>query len=115
MFGIASAIALPAYQDYTVRAEISRPLYETSALRDAIASETPAKAGKKGQKKVAKNYAEYIPGDHVRVENDDIHITVKSKNRSVDGKTITLHYDRAGKTWQCKTTLSPRYLPLMCR
>ena len=115
MFGIVSAIALPAYQDYTVRAEVSRPLYETAALREAIASETPAKASKKGQKKVAKNYAEYIPGDHVRVENDDIHITVKSKNRSVDGKTITLHYDRAGKTWQCKTTLSPRYLPLMCR
>ena len=115
MFGIASAIALPAYQDYTVRAEVSRPLYETAALREAIASEAPAKAGKKGQKKVAKNYAEYIPGEHVRVENDDIHITMKSKNRSVDGKTITLHYDRAGKTWQCKTTLSPRYLPLMCR
>lgn len=115
MLGILSAIALPAYQDYTVRAEVSLPLYETSALRDAIASETPAKAGKKGQKKAAKNYAEYIPGEHVRVENDDIHITVKSKNQSVDGKTITLHYDRAGKTWQCKTDISPRYLPQMCR
>ena len=113
--GILSAIALPAYQDYTVRAEVSRPLYETSALRDAIASETPAKAGKKGQKKAAKNYAEYIPGEHVRVENDDIHITVQSKNQSVNGKTITLHYDRAGKHWQCKTDISPRYLPQMCR
>ena len=115
MLGILSAIALPAYHDYTVRAEVSRPLYETSALRDAIASETPAKAGKKGQKKAAKNYAEYIPGEHVHVENDDIHITVKSKNQSVNGKTITLHYDRAGKRWQCKTDISPRYLPQMCR
>ena len=113
--GILSAIALPAYQDYTVRAEVARSLYETAALREAIASEAPAKAGKKGQKKVTKNYAEYKPGDHVRVENGDIHITVQSKSQSVNGKTITLHYDRAGKRWPCKTDISPRYLPQMCR
>ena len=107
-FGILSAIALPAYQDYTIRSRIAQNLLPASALQHDLAAALAA-----GKKIDAKKYK--TADKNLRVEaNGDIQVTLQNANR-FDGKTITLHYDRASKQWQCQTDIAKRYLPQSCR
>ena len=107
-FGIVSAIALPAYQDYTIRARIAQNLAPARPLQQDLAD-----ALDKGKKINTKNYPS--PDKNIRVENSgDIRITLQNASR-FNGATLTLHYDRASKKWQCQTVIAPRYLPQQCR
>ena len=106
--GILSAIALPAYQDYTIRARIAQNLAPARPLQQDLAD-----ALDKGKKINPKNYPS--PDKNIRVENSgDIRITLQNAER-YNGATLTLHYDRANKQWQCQTIIPPRLLPQNCR
>ena len=106
--GILSAIALPAYQDYTIRARIAQNLAPARPLQQDLAD-----ALDKGKKINTKNYPS--PDKNIRVENSgDIRITLENADK-YSGATLTLHYDRAGKQWQCQTIIPPRLLPQNCR
>ena len=106
--GILSAIALPAYQDYTIRARIAQNLAPTRPLQQDLAD-----ALDKGKKINTKNYPS--PDKNIRVENSgDIRITLQNTER-YNGATLTLHYDRTNKQWQCQTVIPPRLLPQNCR
>ena len=107
-FGILSAIALPAYQDYTIRVHIQNGLNVAEPLKTEIAATL-----EQGKKINAKKYK--TADKNLRVEaNGDIQVTLQNASR-FDGQTITLHYDRASKKWQCQTVIAPRYLPQQCR
>ena len=107
-FGILSAIALPAYSDYTARVHIQNGLNVAEPLKTEIAATLD-----QGKKINAKKYK--TADKNLRVEaNGDIQVTLQNANR-FDGKTITLHYDRASKQWQCQTDIAKRYLPQSCR
>ena len=107
-FGILSAIALPAYQDYITRSHIQTGLNVAESLKTEIAATL-----EQGKKINAKKYK--TTDKNLRVEaNGDIQVTLQNANR-FDGKTITLHYDRASKQWQCQTDIAKRYLPQNCR
>ena len=106
--GILSAIALPAYQDYTIRARIAQNLAPARPLQQDLAD-----ALDKGKKINTKNYPS--PDKNIRVENSgDIRITLQNAER-YNGATLTLHYDRTNKQWQCQTIIPPRLLPQNCR
>ena len=106
--GIVSAIALPAYQDYTIRSRIAQNLLPASALQHDLADALAA-----GKKINPKNYPS--PGKNIHVETSgDIRITLENADK-YSGATLTLHYDRAGKQWQCQTVIPARYLPPQCR
>ena len=106
--GIVSAIALPAYQDYTIRSRIAQNLLPASALQHDLADALAA-----GKKINTKNYPS--PGKNIHVETSgDIRITLENADK-YSGATLTLHYDRAGKQWQCQTVIPARYLPPQCR
>ena len=106
--GILSAIALPAYQDYTIRARIAQNLAPARPLQQDLAD-----ALDKGKKINTKNYPS--PDKNIRVENSgDIRITLQNTER-YNGATLTLHYDRTNKQWQCQTIIPPRLLPQNCR
>lgn len=107
-FGILSAIALPAYDDYTIRVHIQNGLNVAEPLKTEIAATL-----EQGKKINAKKYK--MADKNLRVEaNGDIQVTLQNASR-FDGQTITLHYDRASKKWQCQTVIAPRYLPQQCR
>ena len=107
-FGILSAIALPAYQDYVTRSHIQTGLNVAEPLKKEIAATLD-----QGKKIDAKKYK--TADKNLRVEaNGDIQVTLQNASR-FDGKTITLHYDRASKQWQCQTDIAKRYLPQSCR
>ena len=98
-FGILSAIALPAYSDYTARVHIQNGLNVAEPLKTEIAATLD-----QGKKIDAKKYK--TADKNLRVEaNGDIQVTLQNANRFY-GKTITLHYDRASKQWQCQTDIA---------
>ncbi len=142
IIGILAAVALPAYQDYTVRAKMSEVVLAASTCRVSISetaqfSETiPTAANGWGCEqnttddatKPATRYVLSVTTSTAGV------VTVKTRgfnDTALDGKTITLSpTDASGAVvaltdanlpmviagWQCKPgTLDQKYLPGSCR
>jgi type IV pilus assembly protein PilA len=137
IIGILAAVALPAYQDYTVRSKMSEVLLAMSACRTSItevyqSGGTPPGAGNWGcEGGVASKYVAGINTDL----NGVVTATVQGISASVDGKVVSLAplYGNATTLatvaanmgqglfgWRCGssvdgTTLSSKYLPGSCR
>lgn len=124
IIGIIASVAMPAYQDYLARAQVSEAvtllsgaknpiseyIYDKGALPDAVAFAdlVPVRAGK---------YVENIvlTGS---VSNLILTATMKAANISaqLQGKTITLSSSDSGKSWNCAAgTVNPKFLPSACR
>src|SRR5207249_7897973 len=96
IIGILAAIALPAYQDYVVRAKVSEVVLAASACRTSISEVyQTAKAGPGAGKWGCESAA--VTSQYVAkvVTDDDGVVTVTSNvglggNPTADGKTITL-------------------------
>ena len=122
IIGILAAIAIPQYQDYTIR----------SKLTEALNLAAPAKLG------VAESYASNgaLPGDNATagiaaaitskyvasllITNGQIDIVVRGINSTIpiDGGSITLTPDITDTSrvdWSCSSTLADKYLPANCR
>ena len=124
MVAILAAIALPAYQDYTLRARTSAALVEAAPLKPSI--------------------TEYLSRERVCPSNGDAdfgapetyasaHLasitfgTFESKhcgmelilrntgNERLDGKKIWLEYDPSDAAWECSSEIDDKYLPATCR
>ncbi len=137
IIGILAAVALPAYQDYTVRAKMSEVILAASACRTSITEVyqtggTPPAADGWGCENTAGGSSKYV--DKINTDgNGVITVTIaKGINANVDGKKVTLAPFIGGKaadsstmmgqgvnSWICgaapATTLPPKYLPGSCR
>jgi type IV pilus assembly protein PilA len=137
IIGILAAVALPAYQDYTVRSKMSEVLLAMSACRTSItevyqSGGTPPGAGNWGcEGGVASKYVKGINTN----ENGIVTATVQGISATVDNKVVSLAPlvvngttlakvpDNMGQGlfgWRCGstadgTTLSSKYLPGSCR
>jgi type IV pilus assembly protein PilA len=140
IIGILAAVALPAYQDYTIRAKMSEVLLAMSACRTSITEVyqtggTPPTANNWGcESGVASKYVASVATD----PNGKVTATVTGINATVDGSLVTLvPLVRDANTpastapnmnmgeglfgWRCGngpidgTTLSSKYLPGSCR
>jgi type IV pilus assembly protein PilA len=137
IIGILAAVAIPAYQDYTVRAKISEVILALSNCRGAItevyqgsAGASAPGAGNWGCESAATS--KYVGG----VSTDDngvITVTVANigglagqavtMKPFVDATTpsdATLHIGNGVFMWRCGTAadgtnVNPRYLPGSCR
>jgi hypothetical protein len=140
--GIAAAIALPAYQDYTIRAQVSEGLNVSAAVKAAVADAylgggtLPADRAAAGMAAAAEaTSGAYVSG----VEIDDGRVIVRfgnQANRQIAGRTLDLRpYLSANNDviWVCGyaspgpgleagtsfpesgTTIAPQYLPSGCR
>jgi type IV pilus assembly protein PilA len=119
IIGILAAIALPAYQDYTVRARVAELVvavsaYKASVSEKAISDTTLASAGVG----LTVNVAGRIAGGSVTAAGV---ITVTGSNTSVGtAVTIVLTPSVGGGriSWICSTggnTASWKYVPAECR
>ena len=137
IIGILAAVALPAYQDYTVRAKMSEVILAMSACRTSITEVyqtggTPPPPNQWGcEGGVASKYVGGLATD----ANGKVSATVQGINANVNGKVVTLvplvtnattpanSTNDMGKGlfgWRCGlaadgTTLDPKYLPGSCR
>ena len=121
IIGILAAIALPAYQDYTIRSQAAAALAEVNGGRigfeEAInRSVTPS---------LDRDAAGFIgitdETSYCDIAFDDdespsaIVCTAKGGNAdNFNGKTITLTRDGATGNWSCETNLAAKYIPGSC-
>ena len=130
--GILSAVALPAYQDYTVRAKMSEVILAMSACRTPVtelyqSGGSPPGANNWGCEGATSRYLGALATD----DNGAISATVTGINATVNGGTVTLTPMRGSSAasvssdfglgvngWLCGgagTSISIRYLPASCR
>lgn len=124
VIGILAAIALPAYQDYTLRAKVSGALVEAAGLKTQVAEffETEKRCPHNGEGGIepAETYATpVIASIHVGVleKSGECAIQIAFKNfgsSSTEGKTLLLAMSDAG-VWRSSSTLPPKYLPISMR
>lgn len=121
------AIALPAYQDYTIRAQVSEGMILADGAKAAIwdywsnHGAFPANNTDAGLPAAASIIGEYVSGVEI---NNQGEITVRfngpSVNASIAGDTIILKalddVEDASMTWSCHTgDLPSKYRPARCR
>ena len=120
IIGILAAIAIPAYQDYTVRARVSEGLTAASAVK-ATVSENILNNG--GAALTAGNCAGFTDNttatDNVaKVECADgtgkvtVTMTAKAQNAVL---VLTPTPAGTGVNWACSTTTNKKYVPAECR
>ncbi|OGB21687.1 MAG: prepilin-type N-terminal cleavage/methylation domain-containing protein [Burkholderiales bacterium RIFCSPLOWO2_02_FULL_57_36] len=128
IIGILAAVALPAYQDYTVRAKVSEGLIAASSARTAV-SETYANAGSMlpsadsmGVQTQVTKYVASVGWTRTSATAGDVVVTLKTDTSLSDasGKTLILRASSTGAgapvTWLCgKGTINTKYLPGSCK
>jgi type IV pilus assembly protein PilA len=113
IIGILAAIAIPAYQDYTVRSQVSEGLTLSGALKAGVA-ETFAQRGAWPVDNAAMGITGVVSGKYVTgvvVANGTITITYGNQaNAVVNGKTLALQpllSPNLDVVWVCGNALDP--------
>jgi type IV pilus assembly protein PilA len=140
IIGILAAVALPAYQDYTIRAKMSEVVLAMASCRTPISevyqsgpSTAPAVDGWGCEILTASQQTKYVASVHTDV-NGVVKATVQGIATVVNTSVVTLlplsnpttpstFTAGASQTlygWRCGasgdgTTVSPKYLPGSCR
>ena len=116
IIGILAAVALPAYQDYTVRARVSEVLLGASSARTGITEECQA-----DNSCGAINTTAYIIGSSTYVQGGSVSasgvINVNAKAAvGTSSLSVTLTPSWTGQTavWSC-TGAPIKYMPATCR
>jgi len=136
IIGVLAAVAMPAYQDYTVRAKMSEVILVMSACRTTITelyqSSTTAPGANNWQCESSTG-TKYVAG--LDTDGDGrVRVTVQGISASVNGKFVTLMPLASANTpasvpsnlgsglfgWRCGavadgTDLPLKYLPSSCR
>jgi len=141
IIGILAAVALPAYQDYSIRAKMSEVILAASACRTSITEMFQSATSAPGANNWGCEVTNAAPGASKYVASivtsvdGKVTVTVQGfNNTGIDGKLVTLvpmidasnaatSADVGSKTlfgWRCGssadgTDLNPKYLPGSCR
>lgn len=125
IIGILAAIALPAYQDYTARSQMSEALSLAGGARTAVTEfwttegkfpSTNASAGLAGASDITGNYVASV---NVGTTAGQIIATMKNTGvaSGIGNSTLTLSaVTTAGSIeWVCKGSANDKLLPANCR
>lgn len=121
IIGILAAVALPAYQDYTVRAKVSEVLLAASSAKTAVSeaaathSQMPAVASVDVQSQSSK-YVTSVAYAQGSATAGTITAIAKG-DTNIDTKTITLvgAYASGQVVWTCGGTIDSKYRPASCK
>ncbi|MDQ2701612.1 MAG: pilin [Pseudomonadota bacterium] len=124
ILGILMAIAIPAYQDYTVRAKVSEGMNLAGAAKLAVA-ETKSSTGEFPTGNAAAGVSDTIIGNNVSgvvVGTSGLITITYSGPAEIDNQTLILDPTDTGGSvrWDCTrtgagTTVENKYLPAACR
>jgi type IV pilus assembly protein PilA len=118
IIGILAAVALPAYQDYTVRAKVSEVMLAASSAKTAVSeaaanlSALPDAASVDIQSQSSK-YVSSVVWDATSAA---VIATAKGDN-NISGSTIAMlaSYASGQVTWTCSGTILAKYRPSSCK
>jgi len=126
IIAILAAIALPAYQDYVARAQVSEAMTLSGGAKTAVTEyyadkgAFPADNDAAGLAPAASINGKYVLS--VEVEDGSITATMKgasSASSKIAGQTFVMDPNDAGGsiTWDCKTngSIDAKYRPSSCR
>ena len=133
IIGILAAVALPAYQDYTVRAKMSEVILAASTCRTAVTEVVQSSSGSLPSTwgcESASQSSKYVKSISVGSAGEVTVTATGTGNTGVDDKSITLTplksdgtgISQAGDAiyeWKCGPTsgsgIDAKYLPGSCR
>ena len=125
IIGILAAVALPAYQDYTVRAKTSEVVLAASGGKTAVAEayqtlgHMPANLTSAGFTTQTSPYVTSVGYTQSGANTATITATASAKEPKIATSTVTLLGVADTATgvvsWTCGGTISPKYLPANCR
>ena len=128
IIGILAAIALPAYQDYTIRAKVSEGILAGSAARTAVSEaytnlgKMVAGAASMGVQDQQSQYVKSVSWASPDTTHGTITITLSDTNDGLGaakGKTVLLEgtgQTTGQVTWVCKKgDIDVKYLPGSCK
>ncbi|GHT93446.1 fimbrial protein [Betaproteobacteria bacterium] len=125
IIGILAAIALPAYQDYTARAQFSEAMVLASGGKVAVTEyyanngTWPTNNSMAGMDASSDIKGKYV--ESVKVESTSGKITAQLKSsgvaKGISAATLTLiPTDQDGSVeWSCTSSASAKYVPSACR
>ena len=119
IIAILAAIALPAYQDYLIKARVSEVMLAASSARttvaEAAASDTAAGTTMPATVTIETQASKYVAS--VAYATDTITATAQSLGGSASG-TITLKGTKTANgqvTWVCAGSIAAKYRPATCQ
>lgn len=115
IIGILGAIAVPAYQDYTIRGQISEGLSLASGAKVQVAEQLATL----GAVSSAPNYQDtnYVREVVITPEGQITIIYGNNSNSVIHGKSLSLipdETDFGNLKWACVSDLQKKYLPESC-
>jgi type IV pilus assembly protein PilA len=124
IIGILAAVALPAYQDYTVRAKTSEVVLAASGGKTAVAEayqtlgHMPANQTSAGFTSQVSPYVSGVAYTYTDATHATITATASTKEAKISNSTVTLAgtADTNGViSWVCSGSIASKYLPANCR
>ena len=114
IIGILAAVALPAYQDYTVRARVSELMLAASAARTSVTEQCQNNNSCASIAAVTINSSQYVAGGTVAA-NGLIEVSAKAA-LGTTAFQVSLIPSWTGQTavWVCNTSVI-KYAPASCR
>lgn len=124
IIGILAAIALPAYQDYTARAQASEVLIAADGIKTDIAiyyweNKTMPPASNPVTQQAREMQGKYFDRGSMTIASGII--TTRITRGANVGKTITIipHVNSSGNgqviTWECSGSIEAKRLPSTCQ
>ena len=125
IIGILAAIAIPAYQDYIARSQMSEAMTLTSGLKSAV-SETFSQDGTCPANETAgiaaastikgKYVAEVETGGTAPACTIVATMAASGVSTGIQGETLTLTMSNNGGSleWTCSSTAEQKYVPKAC-
>jgi type IV pilus assembly protein PilA len=125
IIGILAAIAIPAYQDYTIRAQVSEGLNLGGGAKTAVSEyyqdrgAWPADNNEAGMSVATDIEGKYVLSVSVGATNGIITVTYgNDAHATISGDTLLLTAtDNVGSIgWECSSTdLADKHMPAACR
>jgi type IV pilus assembly protein PilA len=125
IIGILAAVAIPAYQDYIARAQVSEAVSLASAGKIGAAEYIGDKGIAPSTSDILQTTSGKYTGSVVAVAPDSTNVTITASmstagvNSAITGKTVMMRTADGGKTWTCTagatSPLLAKYLPGACR
>jgi type IV pilus assembly protein PilA len=124
IIGILAAIALPAYQDYTVRARVSEGLTLASAAKVLVTENASNGLSPLSEGYTFSSATNNVSTISVGEDDGEITVTMNSNAKSViltltptsNGSALSAGTIPDGVvTWKCTTGTDTKYVPAECR